>query len=95
MLRTVIGVVIEACAESDRCISSGTHWMEGPVAAATTQECVCVCSSSLAMISGACSAVHSPPAFFFFLKWRLGPTDLFHSLGQDQSTVSQRAETSN
>ena len=31
--------------------------------------------------------------FFFFLKWRLACAHLFHSLGQDQSTVAQRAET--
>ena len=30
--------------------------------------------------------------FLFFLKWRLACTHLFHSLGQDQSTVAQRAE---
>ena len=27
--------------------------------------------------------------FFFFLKWKLVPTHLFHSVGQDQSTVAQ------
>ena len=37
------------------------------------------------------STIHSPPALFFF-KWRLAQTYLFHSLGQDQSTVAQRAE---
>ena len=31
-------------------------------------------------------------AFFFFLKWRLGRTHLFHSLRQDQTTVAQRAK---
>ena len=31
--------------------------------------------------------------FLFFLKWRLACTNWFHSLGQDQSTVAQRAET--
>ena len=31
--------------------------------------------------------------FFFFLKWRLAHAHQFHSLGQDQSTVAQRAET--
>ena len=30
--------------------------------------------------------------FFFFFEWRLGRAHLFHSLGQDQSTVAQRAE---
>ena len=29
----------------------------------------------------------------FFLKWRLAGADLFYSLGQDQSTVAQQAET--
>ena len=29
----------------------------------------------------------------FFLKWRSAHAHLFHSLGQDQSTVAQRAET--
>ena len=33
------------------------------------------------------------PLFFFFLKWRLARAHLFHSLGQDQSTVAQRAKT--
>ena len=28
-----------------------------------------------------------------FFKWRLARAHLFHSLGQDQSTVAQRAET--
>ena len=38
---------------------------------------------------------HSFPvcAFFFFLKWRLARVHYFRSLGQDQSTVAQRAET--
>ena len=31
--------------------------------------------------------------FFFFLKWTLARTHQFHSLGQDQSTVAQPAET--
>ena len=44
---------------------------------------------------GECSTIHSPPALFFFcfLKWRLARTLLFHSLGQDQSTVAKQAET--
>ena len=44
---------------------------------------------------GKCSTIHSPPAlfFFFFLKCRLARTHLFRCLGQDQSTVAQRAET--
>ena len=29
---------------------------------------------------------------FVFLKWRLACAHYFHSLGQDQSTVAQRAE---
>ena len=33
-------------------------------------------------------------AFLFcFLKWKLARAHLFHSLGKDQSTVAQRAET--
>ena len=43
-----------------------------------------------AKILGECSTVHSPPAL---LKWRLACAHLFHSLGQDQSTVAQQAET--
>ena len=38
----------------------------------------------------------SPPArfiFSFFFKVRLTRAHYFHSLGQDQSTVAQRAET--
>ena len=38
---------------------------------------------------------HSFPActfLFLFLKWGLARTHWFHSLGQDQSTVAQRAE---
>ena len=31
--------------------------------------------------------------FFFFLKWRLARAHQFYSLGQDQSTVAQQAET--
>ena len=31
--------------------------------------------------------------FFFFIKWRLARAHLFHSLGQDRSTVAQQAET--
>ena len=36
---------------------------------------------------------NSFPACTFFLKWRLAHANKFHSLGQDQSTVAQRAET--
>ena len=32
-------------------------------------------------------------AFFFFLKWKSVRTPQFHFLGEDQSTVAQRAET--
>ena len=32
-------------------------------------------------------------AFFFFFKWRSALAHQFHFLGQDQSTVAQRAET--
>ena len=41
------------------------------------------------------STIHSPPVLFFFfnLKWRLARANSFHSLGQDQSTVAQRSET--
>ena len=31
--------------------------------------------------------------FFFVFRWRLARAHLFHSLGQDQSSVAQRAET--
>ena len=34
------------------------------------------------------------PTCTFFLKWRLGFAHGFHSSGQDQSTVAQRAEMS-
>ena len=56
---------------------------------------VVVALLSLARIWGECLTFHSPPAHFtfFFLKWRLARAHLFHSLGQDQSTVAQRAET--
>ena len=30
---------------------------------------------------------------YFFLKWRLANAHYFHSLGQDQSKVAQRAQT--
>ena len=46
--------------------------------------------SSCVRILGECSTVHSPPAL---LKWKLACAHLFHSLGQDQSTVAQQAET--
>ena len=53
---------------------------------------VVVAFSSLARIWGECLKIHSPSVlFFFFLKWRLACADLFHCLGQDQSTVAQRA----
>ena len=32
-------------------------------------------------------------SFFFFLAWRSTHAHQFHSLGQDQSTVAKRAET--
>ena len=41
---------------------------------------------------GDCS-IYFPPALFFFLKCRLACTNKFHSLGHDQSTVAQQAET--
>ena len=53
---------------------------------------VVVAFSSLAGVLGECSTIYSPPALFFF-KWRLCGAHLFHSLGQDHSTVAQRAET--
>ena len=47
-----------------------------------------------ARILGECSTIHSPPVlFFFFSKWRLARVNYFHSVGQDQSTVAQRVET--
>ena len=33
-----------------------------------------------------------PTCAFFFLKWRLAHAHKFHSLGQDQPTVTQRAD---
>ena len=36
--------------------------------------------------------IHSPPALFFF-KWTPAHVHQFHFLGQDQSTVAQRAKT--
>ena len=46
-----------------------------------------------AEILGECSTVQSLPSLsLFFLKWRLARAHLFHSLGQDQSIVAQRAE---
>ena len=57
-------------------------------------EMVVMAFSSRARISGECSTPHSPPElFFFFLMGRLARAHLFHSLGQDQPTVAQRAET--
>ena len=55
--------------------------------------------SPLARISGDGSTIHSPPALFFFvvvcfcLRLRLARAHLFHSSGQNQFTVAQRAET--
>ena len=34
-----------------------------------------------------------PTCHFFFFNWRSAQTHKFHFLGQDQSTVTQRAET--
>ena len=57
-----------------------------------------VAFSSRARICGECWTIYSPPAppppfFFFFFWWRLACAHWFRSLGQDQSTVAQRAET--
>ena len=54
---------------------------------------VVVASSSLAKIMGECLTTHSLPSLFVLLKWRLAHVHQFHSLGQDKSTVAQRAET--
>ena len=55
---------------------------------------VVVVFPSLSRILGEFMTIHSPPAlFFFFLKWKLAPRTLIHSLGQDQSTVAHLAET--
>ena len=56
---------------------------------------VVVAFSSRARILGECSATHSPPAlfFFFFFKVEISSRTLISSLGQDQSTVAQRADT--
>ena len=40
-----------------------------------------------------CDNLFPARAFFFFFKWKLGRTHLLHSLGQDQSTLAPRAET--
>ena len=47
--------------------------------------------SLCARILGECLTIHTPFALFK-KKWRLAHANLFHSLGQDQSTVAQRAE---
>ena len=53
--------------------------------------------SSLVRIWRECSTIHSPPVLFVCVcvcvKWRLTRTHEFHSLGQDQPTVAQPAET--
>ena len=52
-----------------------------------------VAFSLLARILGECSAIHSLPVLFVVVKWRLVRAHYLHTLGQDQSTVAQRAET--
>ena len=58
-----------------------------------------VAFSSLARISGECSTIYSPTARFFFssssfFEVEIGSGALIlYSVGQDQSTVGQRAET--
>ena len=56
---------------------------------------VVVAFSSHERISEEGLTILSPPAlfFFFFLKWRAARAEQFHSLGQDQFIVAQRAET--
>ena len=52
--------------------------------------------SSLATTLGEDSMIHFPTAlysFFFFFKWKSARAHQFHFLGQDQSTVAQRAVT--
>ena len=49
-----------------------------------------VAFSSRVRILGDCSIIHSPPALFFKVEMS---SLKFHSFGQDQSTVAQRAET--
>ena len=53
---------------------------------------VVVTFGSLTRIVGESSMIHSPPGLFFSLQWRPTHTHKFHFLGQDQSTVAQRAE---
>ena len=53
---------------------------------------VVVALSSLARIGGECLTIHSPPALFFFFKWRLVCAHWFHSLCQDQSMVARWAQ---
>ena len=48
--------------------------------------------SLLATILGECSTIHFPTALFF-LGGKKGRAHLSHSLDQDQTKVSQRAET--
>ena len=55
-------------------------------------------SSSLARNLGECTTFHSAPSLYFCflfvcLKWKLARAHFFHFLGQNQSTVAQRAET--
>ena len=51
-----------------------------------------VAFSLLTRILGESLTIHSSPALFFFLKWRLARTHEFHFLGQDQSTIAQWPE---
>ena len=50
-----------------------------------------VAFSSHVRMCGEGSTIHTPPTLFFF-KWRSTCAHRFHSKGQDQSTVAQRAE---
>ena len=52
-----------------------------------------VALSSLAKILREGLTIHSSPALFFFLKGRSARAHQFQFLGQDQSRVDQRAET--
>ena len=54
---------------------------------------VVVAFSSLARILGKVSTIHFPACAFFVLNWRSARAHQFHLLGQDQSTVAQRTET--
>ena len=50
---------------------------------------VVVAFALLVRIVGECPTTFIPCLHFFILRWRLAHAHLFHSLGQDRSTVAQ------